>query len=111
MYNLSTILYHIMKNPNSNPNPNPNPNFYFEPKKRNTNIKMTKLTVDIEFENKKSLELYNKLDTLKHKININRSFDKINKKHGFCIISCICIFLASFPYFNSLPFFFRSVVI
>ena len=75
--------------------------------------KMKKInkTVDIEFENKKSFDLYKKFNTkpkfsiLDQKININQIIKTTNnKKHGFCIVSCFCIFLASFPYFNSLLF-------
>ena len=120
LYNLSTILYNKMKKKTNNTDFQPY--FLFEPKKINTNIKTTNLTLDIEFENKKSLELYKKfntnpkfriLDTSNQKININQIIKTTNnKKHGFCIISCFCIFLASFPYFpyfNYLSFSFRSV--
>ena len=102
MYNFSTILYHRMKKTTSNLN------YIFEPKKTNTKIKTTNLTVDIEFENKKSLELYNKFNT-KPKfsvLNTNTNTNEIfNKKQGFYIKNFIyiCIFLASFS--------FRSVVI
>ena len=94
---------------------NSNLNYIFEPKKTNTtNTTNTNLTVDIDFENKKSIELYNKFNTKPRfiqKIILNQSLDKVNKIHGFCIFSCICIFLASFPYFNFFSFSFRSVVI
>jgi hypothetical protein len=112
-YNLSTILNETMKQTKQKSNTIQIPNSFLENKKINNH----NLTIDIELANKKSLELYRKLNS-KPKFSIldlNQDINKdINKdkhqnqeidkkgitKKGILIVGCFCVFLASFHYFN-----------
>ena len=106
IYNLSTILFNAMKNPNQKPLTifQNNPYKKFQPKK---------ITIDIELANIKSMEIYNKFNT-KSKFSIldkNQDIIKTNvKKYKLCLIGCFYIFLASFRYLPSLSYFLINVI-
>jgi|688.fasta_scaffold41745_2 hypothetical protein len=115
-YNLSTILNEAMKQTKQTKQKSNSiqvPNSFLENKKINNH----NLTIDIELANKKSLELYQKLNNkpkfsildLNQDIDINKDKpqnQEIDKKHvninkkGILIVGCFCVFLASFHYFN-----------
>jgi hypothetical protein len=115
-YNLSTILNEAMKQTKQTKQKSNTiqvPNSFLENKKINNH----NLTIDIELANKKSLELYRKLNNkpkfsildLNQDIDINKDKpqnQEIDKKHvninkkGILIVGCFCVFLASFHYFN-----------
>jgi hypothetical protein len=73
---------------------NSNTIFYFEPKKKYTKY----TTIDIEFENKKSLELYNKFNTkprfsiLEQKIIINQPFTNLIQITTFVLLAIFVYF-------------------
>jgi ABC-type lipopolysaccharide export system ATPase subunit len=112
-YNLSTILNEAMKQTKQKSNTIQVPNSFLENKKINNH----NLSIDIELANRKSLELYRKLNSkpkfiildLNQDIDINKDKSQnqeIDKKHvninkkGILIVGCFCVFLASFHYFN-----------
>ena len=112
-YNLSTILNEAMKQTKQKTNTIQVPHSFLENKKINNH----NLSIDIELANRKSLELYRKLNSkpkfiildLNQDIDINKDKSQnqeIDKKHvninkkGILIVGCFCVFLASFHYFN-----------
>ena len=113
IYNLSTILLHAMKKSSQKPITI----FQNKINKINKINNPNNFSINIDLENIKSMEIYNKYNSKpkfsilseNKKQNINKT-DIIKthiKKYRLCIIGFFCIFLASFSHSPSFHHFFE----